>query len=361
MSNNIINEVFSILRGNEELIEESENSLVLHKSNPIGYFYTIEIGSFSEFIAHKIPRWINPLNFEMNLNYSMAALMEVDVILEEYSESSLKLVEASGTEKEDDVKAILEESKAGAKVRLLKKLEELLFYTLATQVGLKKIFDISPSEYEHTDQSSQLINIRETIRNINDRYRKLSKSYQATKIKVSLRHARKQNNDDLAISEAFLQGNENALPTADTHLLTAENFQVNLKEYAPLNNLNDVFLLDIGVQIIDQESRIPGRTWAANTYNNYPDSWDISVGLEDDDIDLGDHTQDTYDTPNLILSGVEASMNSSSVVMSKNQFITGIDPRDIWKLSISNLSLQRKEPKKSIYDIILHLDIVGKK
>ncbi len=203
-----------------------------------------------------------------------------------------------------------------------------------------------------------LARIQEALRLLSNAYRKALPHYFGAMIKISVKHARKEGGEPSTtnyLSDAFEDKKWKST-------LKKLNFDIDLRKARAFSNYEDLFIYDVGVQIVDSESSTSSQVAGPYNEDRRPtDGWDIE--LKGFGVPLDEPANSAvYRVPDLIYASVPGDNEGNKVRMSHNPRIQGVNPKRKWKVAVHDRSTFAHHASENfgIYDIILHFNVIAR-
>ncbi|MCG8342039.1 MAG: hypothetical protein MI684_04290 [Chlorobiales bacterium] len=354
------NEVFSELASTTEM---------LGNYSPPDYM-RIETSSYETVVTGKnLPKWIQPLQFEKNLNAALDAVDACDALMVEIRNYRLAKVQhnfISGMLRslDDDQSALKEHLRIlsdeisnleyfdNLATRLGNRLIELVEYTKAVKLGGRILFGFDESSMEYSGGFKGVAKIRESLRNILFEYRKIASLDQEVVVPISLKQAKNSAGNYLVKSWS-----DNPTERSRNVDLTKRELEIDLSLYSDISNLSFQRIRRIGVQVIDKESGMVPKPDEATVSTLHPNFWSITVQDDSDGVRLGSSaTADKFKFKPVVLKNVAGSRSSLAISWSKLNSLTNVNANRRWKVKIGDTSNIEKSAS-DIHDIVLHFHL----
>jgi len=332
----------------------------------------------TEITGKKLAPWIQPLNFEKNLNSAIDALEIVDRLLNEQRQTQLikiqqnfikgmlsNLPDHTYIDNHNDLSQYIdtEDFSKDLALRFSQKMIDLIEYTKAAKLGAELLFGIKPTDLEFHGGWVGISKIRESLRKLLEIYRQLIANEQEEIIPISLKKV-KNDSDIYLVKEWHDDGKQNK-ERGPRVGLCYDTLKFDLTQASALNKLKNQRIRRLGIQIIDATSLMisvvqfkKGEEKRLKFYEDYnhPNFWSITLSDESSGFPLGKNAFDKFLIEPIKFSDVAGSRNTSSVSWSRYDALINFNPNRLWKMTIQSES-HRGVKTSDIRDIILHIHI----
>lgn len=328
----------------------------------------------------KLPRWIQPLHFESNLNTALEALKAVDALVTEYrslilSEMhsrfvGLELIRHYGDEPQADIGQFMQLTKslnyksikAGLEFRISKRMIDLIEYSKAAKIGAKVLFEIDEDDIEveglnDSDYPDVLSKLREPLRRLAEEYRILATSMSEELIPVSLKHGKDHSGNFVA----NWTGDSETSQQNHTTGLGQSELTIDLRSFDKLVPRHRV--LKMGIQIIDKDAdKLIKRTQPDTTeyQDDMPGMWSLEIAPIDQTQHFGEARNYHHTIFNkMSLSNVLGGRHTESLVWINDPSLLNSNGNKKWKIKIKSNTHEEKTYNE-IRDIFLYFHVSKK-
>jgi len=342
-----------------------------HKSQ-LGINADLE-GYESTITGVNLPRWIQPLHFERNLNLALDALKNCEHLIGEMRSLDLALINENYIRSQlqsggdgniashnEIVKRLnLEDYRENIALRFSKQYIDLIEFSKAARLGGQVLFNFDYTGFEVSTDLKGLSRIREFLNQLLDEYRIVQKDETETVIPISLKYA-KNNANNLLCDKWEKDGRPNGDNDPKTTTgLDHSDIRLNLKNYTPLAELDTPRIRRVGFTVLDKNGGISGLSDGKTSFDQFRQLWDIQVSDESNGIRLGQSaTSPKMQLQKMVCRNVEGTRDLKNVAWVQNKDILNVDPRRSLKVSVKEKSHNFLNSRAlEIYDIIMYLHV----
>lgn len=365
-------ELYSI---SDHITENAEYEAVLAdrlsglRPNPGGPILEVQIS------GEQLPDWIQPLQFEKNLNSALDALQTTDALLKEFRELLLSEVQNNfmgGLLSAEENPAFLEihqnltdginmdAAKDSLRRRISHSLIDLIEFSKAAKLGAHLLFKIPLNDPPGGGAVRGISIVRESLRGLLNQYRKIASREQTTTVSISMKRAKKKDGEWLS-SEWPAKRSTTVGPTEHV-------FNIDLAESDYFERFTNPRIRKIGFQVIDGWSgrrRFMPKQRLKDIHGFCPQGWDLTLRDQSGGLPLADSLAERkHRVEDTFFSNVIGTRDPKIVSWSNNASLINVPPARKWSIELGEFSTMNlpARPTKArnrheVLDVFMHFDI----